>query len=168
MSEEKTNLLFNIGEPVVYPQQGMGVIQDIKERNVNGVTEHYYEIYIEASQMTILIPVSRAAELGMRHVVSKEEALKAINSISSKPEPCPSDWKLRYQRSQALIKKGTIESIAKVVQTLYHRSRIKELPIQEKKLYENVLELLINESSYAMNMDREEISTLIISKLESR
>lgn len=168
MSEENENRQFNIGEPVVYPQQGMGIVRDIKERVVNGNLEHYYDIYIEAAQMTILIPVSKAKELGMRHVVSKEEAQNAINNISSKAEPCPSDWKLRYQRSQALIKKGTIESIAKVVQTLYHRSKIKELPIQEKKLYENVLELLIDESAYAMNMEKEEISTLIISKLESK
>ena len=157
---------FGIGEPVVYPQQGLGIVRSIRQREAHGVVENYYDIYMETSQMTILIPVSRAGELGMRHVVSKKEAQDAINSITGRGEACPADWKLRYQRNQDLIRKGTIGSIAKVVQTLYHRSKIKELPIQERKLYENALELLINESSYAIGKERDEISALILSRLE--
>jgi len=168
MSTQNPKLQFAIGEPVVYPQQGLGIVRSIRERSANGNTENYYDIYMESSQMTILIPVAKATTLGMRPVVSKKEALEAINSITSKAIACPSDWKSRYQRNQELIKKGTIGAIAKVVQTLYHRSKIKELPIQERKLYENALELLINESSYATQMDREEVSTMILTRLEKK
>ena len=157
---------FNIGQPVVYPQQGLGIIQGIRERIKDGESLQYYAIYIEPSDMTLLIPVQKASELGVRPIVSKDEAQKAINSMSGKVEPSPSDWKLRYQKNQDLIKSGTIGAIAKVVQSLYHRSKVKELPIQERKLYENALSLLIDEASYALKKDREEISTLILSRLE--
>lgn len=167
MNAHKTTQ-FIIGDPVVYPQQGLGVIRSVKERVHNDQKVKYYEIYMESQAMTILIPVDRAQELGLRNIVSKKEALDAIANISSKAEPCPSDWKTRYQRNQELINKGTIGAIAKVVQTLYHRSKVKELPIQERKLYENALELLINESSYATGKGREEISTMILSRLEKR
>lgn len=157
---------FSIGQNVVYPQQGMGIIQAIRDRVKDGVTIHYYAIYLQSSDMTLLIPVDKAGELGMRAVVSSQEAQKAIASMSGKPDPLPADWKLRYQRNQDLIRKGTIAAIAKVVQSLYHRSKVKELPIQERKLYENALGLLIDEASCAMRKDRDEISSLILSKLE--
>lgn len=168
MNAQKNIPQFGIGDPVVYPQQGLGVVKAIRERVHNDQVVKYYEIYMESQQMTILIPLNKAQEMGLRNIVSKKEALEAISNISSKAEPCPSDWKARYQRNQDLINKGTIGAIAKVVQTLYHRSKIKELPIQERKLYENALELLINESSYATGKGREEISTMILSRLEKR
>ena len=126
-----------------------------------------YDIFARDNiDMTLLIPVDKAGELGVRAVVSSQEAQKAIASMSGKPDPLPADWKLRYQRNQDLIRKGTIAAIAKVVQSLYHRSKVKELPIQERKLYENALGLLIDEASCAMRKDRDEISSLILSKLE--
>lgn len=157
---------FSIGQAVVYPQQGLGVIKAIRERVKDGVSIQYYAIYLEQSDMTLLIPVDRARELGVRPVVSRDEAKAAIASMSGKAESLPADWKLRYARNQELIKSGTIASIAKVVQSLYHRSKIKELPVQERKLYDNALELLIDEASIALRKDKEEISTLILSQLE--
>ncbi len=151
---------------MVYPQQGLGIIQAIRERIKDGVSILYYAIYLSQSDMTLLIPVDRAKEMGVRSIVSRDEALKAIDGMAGKAESLPADWKLRYQRNQELIRTGTIGAIAKVVQSLYHRSKIKELPVQERKLYENALELLIDESSYALKKDRDEISTMILSQLE--
>ena len=149
MDSKSGKLQFSIGQPVVYPQQGLGIIKDIRERAKDGQTIRYYAIYLEPTDMTLL-----------------DEAQKAINSMSSRMDPVPADWKLRYQKNQDLIRSGTIGAIAKVVQSLYHRSKIKELPVQERKLYDNALCLLIDEASYAMKKDKEEISTLIFSKLE--
>ena len=158
---------FNIGERVVYPEQGMGIVKDIIQKKRNGVLESYYSIYLKNTDMNLLIPVDRAKEIGIRSIVSKDEATNAIMSISNKDSSSILDWKERLHRSQELIHNGTIGSIAKVVQTLYHRSKIKELPIQEKKIYENALNLLIEEASIAMNLDIEQISTLILERLES-
>ncbi|MCR5732924.1 MAG: CarD family transcriptional regulator [Sphaerochaetaceae bacterium] len=159
---------FEIGQPVVYPQQGLGIIRGIKERQrENGVTK-YYEIYLENTEMTLMIPVSSACELGVRPLVTAQEAKKAIESISGKPDLGPADWKLRYQKNVDLMKTGKICNIAKVVQTLYYRSKLKELPIHERKLYDGALTLLIDESSIAMERDKDEISTMILSRLEKK
>ena len=166
MESKSAKSSFSIGQPVVYPQQGLGVIQSIRERVKDGVMTRYYAIYLDSSDMTLLIPVDRATELGVRAVVSSQEAQKAIGSMAGKPDPLPADWKLRYQHNQELVRKGTIGAIAKVVQGLYHRSKIKELPVQERKLYENALGLLIDEASYAMKKDKDEVSSMILARLE--
>ena len=70
---------FQIGEHVVYPLQGVGVIKDIRERVVRDVPVLYYVIYIDMSDMTVSIPVEKVAESGVRAIVSKEDALAAID-----------------------------------------------------------------------------------------
>ena len=157
---------FQIGEHVVYPLQGVGVIKDIRERVVRDVPVLYYVIYIDMSDMTVSIPVEKVSESGVRAIVSKEDALAALESISSKYEPVSIDWKASYQMNVDLIKEGSIFSIAKVVQGLYHRSKIKELPVQERKLYDNALSLLIDECSYALGKDKKDIEKTIFTYLE--
>ncbi len=75
---------FNIGEHVVYPLQGVGVVKDIKERVVRNEPVMYYVIYIDMSDMTVSIPVEKVSESGVRAIVSADDANKALDSISSK------------------------------------------------------------------------------------
>lgn len=166
MASENGEINFIIGQPIVYPQQGVGIIKGIQQRDLKGKMVDYYDIYLQNSDMTILIPIDKAKDIGLRNVVSEKEANDALNSISSKYEPVSSDWKMRYQISQELLKQGSILSIVKVVQALYHRSKIKELPIQERKLFEIALNLLTDEASFATGKTKDEISRLIHSKLE--
>ena len=164
---EGNEVMFTVGQHVVYPQQGMGIIRSIEEKKHGGATEKYYSIYLKNSDMNIMIPVNRAASIGIRSVVTAEEAKAAIDGIQGKVRSSTQDWKQRLHQSQELLNDGAIASIAKVVQTLYHRSKIKELPIQEKRIYEGALSLLIEESSLALNLGEEEISALILERLES-
>lgn len=157
---------FAVGEHVVYPLQGVGVIKRIEERTFRGAVTMYYVIYLDISDMTVMIPVEKSNEMGIRPIVEQKEAQAAIDSISSKYEPMPVDWKARYQMNVDLLKQGSIASIAKVVQALYHRSKIKELPVQERKLYDNALRLLIDETSFSLKKDKKEIEMLVFSKLE--
>lgn len=166
MSTQKEVTMFIVGDPVVYPQQGVGIVRSIQERSIRGKKLMYYNIYMENSEMTILVPLERAKEIGLRPIVGKSEALGAIEKISSKYEPTPVDWKLRFQQNLDLLKQGSIVSIVKVVQSLYHRSKVKELPVQERKLYENALRLLIDETSFALDKDADTVKALILSKLE--
>lgn len=166
MSSSETNQKFTLNEHVVYPLQGVGVIEKIEEKTLRGVTRLYYEIFLDISDMTVMVPVDKVDELGIRPIVPKDEALSAINGISNKLEQVPVDWKARYQMSVDLLKEGSIASIAKVVQILYHRSKIKELPVQERKLYDNALRILIDEGSLALEKSKEELEALIFAKLE--
>lgn len=163
---EKNDTEFSIKQIVVYPSQGVGEVMEIFERELKGEKVPYYRIYIPVSDMDVLIPIAKAKDQGIRSIVSKEQAEKAIDLLGEDFEPLTSDWKLRYQQNMDLLKKGSVEDIAAIVRSLYHRSKIKELPIQERKLYDNAKKLLEDELSYALGKDPTEIEAMLHAKLE--
>lgn len=167
MSATEKQTEFKIGQHIVYPLQGVGIVKTIQERTFNGAATLYYNIYLKSSDMTVMVPVKKASEIGIRAIVSADEALRAIEGINSKGDPAPpSDWKDRYRMNMDMLKEGSISSFAKVVHSLYVRSKVKELPVQERRLYENALILLIDEASFATGKNPEEIKKMIFAKLE--
>ena len=157
---------FRVDQKIVYPSQGVGKIVEIKEKLFKNEPVLYYVIYIAVSDMTIMAPVDKAEELGIRAIVSADEANAALELISQDFEQISSDWKLRYQTNLDLLKKGSISDIATIVRSLYHRSKIKELPILERKLYDSARKLLEDEISYALDISKEEAESRIHSHLE--
>ena len=157
---------FSVDQKVVYPSQGVGVVKKIFEKTFKEELKLYYKIYIEASDMIVMVPVEKSEELGIRQIVSAEEAQEALNLLSDFVEPVTSDWKLRYQMNLDLLKKGTVKDIASIVRCLYNRSKIKELPILERKLYDSAKKLLEDEISYALGKSSKEIEQEIHTKLE--
>jgi CarD family transcriptional regulator len=160
-------LPFKKNQQVVYPLQGVGKILSIEERIFKDKKTPYFIIYLEVSDMTVMVPVDKAVGLGIRAIVSKKEAENALTFIAEEGEAIPTDWKLRYQMNLDLLKRGSVVDIAKVVRTLYHRSKIKELPILERKLFDNALKLLVDEISFAINQKKDEVEQLIFTKLEA-
>ena len=157
---------FKLEQQIVYPSQGVGKVTEIFEKTFKEQTLLYYKIYLEVSDMIVMVPVDRAEELGIRSIVSAEEAQKAIELLGDNFEPITSDWKLRYQMNLDLLKKGSINDIATIVRCLYNRSKIKELPILERKLYDNARKLLEDEISLAMGISTKEAESLIHEKLD--
>ncbi|MCI5607532.1 MAG: CarD family transcriptional regulator [Treponema sp.] len=157
---------FSVDQKVVYPSQGVGKIIEIFEKNFKDTVTTYYKIYIEALDMVVMVPVANAENLGIRQIVSAEEAQAALNLLSEECEPITSDWKMRYQMNLDLLKKGTVKDIATIVRSLYNRSKVKELPILERKLYDSAKKLLIDEISYALGKSEKEIENEIHTKLE--
>lgn len=161
------DLKYKLNQEIVYPLHGVGKITCIEEKLFMEKELLYYVIYIEVSDMTVMVPVDRADELGIRAIVGPGESKKALEIISEKYEPVPSDWKIRYQMNLDHLKSGTVKDIAIVVRTLYHRSKIKELPILERKLFDSALRLLIDEISFSLNKEKKEVEELIFSKMEA-
>ena len=157
---------FEIHQKVVYPSQGVGKITDIVQRKFKDEMLTYYVIFLEVSDMTVMVPVKRVDELGIRAIVSAEEAQHAIDMMGEAVEPVTSDWKLRYQMNLDLLKKGTVSDIATIVRCLYHRSKVKELPILERKLYDSAKKLLEDEISFALDKPVQEVEALLLAKLE--
>jgi CarD family transcriptional regulator len=160
--------IFCIDQKIVYPSQGVGIIQAIEEKEFKSKKILYYMIYLEVSDMTIMVPIEKAEELGIRAIVPQEEAEKALNLIGEDYEPIPSDWKLRYQLNLDLLKKGSVMDIASIVRSLYHRSKVKELPILERKLYDNALKLLEDEIAFSLQKPKDEVETMIFTRLEAK
>lgn len=165
MANPKTE--FTKNQKIVYPSQGVGKITEIFKKEFQGENVYYYKIYLEVSDMIVMVPVSKAKELGIRAIVSADEAKKALNLIGEAFEAPTSDWKLRYQMNLELLKSGTIKDIATIVRCLYHRSKVKELPILERKLYDNAKKLLEDEIAEAMGISEKEVEQMLHAKLES-
>ena len=161
-----TECSFTVKERVVYPGQGVGEIIEISEKKFKEEMLTYYVIYFEESDMTVLVPVIKAGDLGIRTIVSAKEAQAALTFLSEKFDPIPSDWKMRYQMNLDLFKTGSILDNASIVRSLYHRSKIKELPIQERKLYDSAYRIFHDELSYALQKTKSEIEAMIHSYLE--
>lgn len=162
----KTKTEFTVNQKIVYPSQGVGKITEVFKKEFKDQLVYYYKIYLEVSDMYVMVPVEKAEGLGIRSIVSKEEAQNALNMISEEFEPPTSDWKLRYQQNLELLKKGTIEDIASIVRCLYHRSKVKELPILERKLYDNAKKLLEDEIAEALGITSKEVEVMLHAKLE--
>jgi len=167
MAKKSGTFEFKKGQQVVYPLQGVGRIEDIEERPFRGKVVPYYVMYFDVSDMTIRIPVKTAKEQGIRAIVSQSDSEKALEIITSHYEPVPTDWKLRYQMNLDLLRRGDVTDIATVVTKLYHRSKVKELPILERKLYDSALNLLVDEVAYSMGKRKDEVERLIFTKLEA-
>ncbi|MEJ2663924.1 MAG: CarD family transcriptional regulator [Spirochaetia bacterium] len=163
----KVKLKYKVDQKIVYPLQGVGQIMSIEEKKFQGKKLLYYIIYLDVPDMTVMVPVDKTDERGIRPIVDKKEAQKALNVVAEDYQPISADWKMRYQMNLDLLKKGSVLDIAKVVRSLYNRSKIKELPILERKLFDNALKLLIDEIAYSMNKGKEEVEELIFQKMES-
>lgn len=157
---------FSLNEKVVYPSQGVGEIREIFERKSGEESVEYYRIYLEVSDMIVMVPVANAEKLGIRKIVSAEDAQKALDMLGQPVESVTSDWKLRYQMNLDLLKKGSIEDITNIVRCLYHRSKVKELPIQERKLYDTARKLLTDEIAIALGLTTKEVESMLHAKLE--
>ena len=157
---------FKLNEQIVYPLQGVGKITSIDERPFKDKLIWYYTIYLEISDMTVMVPVEKAEQLGIRAIVPQEQAEEALALISQVDDAAPTDWKQRYQMNHDLLKQGSVTDIARVVRTLYHRSKIKELPVMERKLFDSATKLLVDEIALSLGKPKSEVEALIFSKLE--
>lgn len=169
MEAEKSTMetpAFKVNQHVVYPLQGVGVIKDIEERELKGKKTLYYVIYLELSDMTVMIPTDKTDERGIRAIVPAKEAKQALTLIGEAFEPITADWKMRYQMHLDLLRSGSIHDIATVVRALYHRSKVKELPIQERKLFDDALKILIDEITYSLEKKKSEVEEMIFARLE--
>jgi CarD family transcriptional regulator len=142
------------------------MIKQIEARDFKGEKVLYYTIFLEGTDMTVMVPVTKAEELGIRAIVPAEEAERALEYIGEEFEPNPSDWKLRYQQNLDLLKKGTVLDIAAIVRSLYHRSQVKDLPIMERKLYDQALKLFEDEIAHSLKKTKEEVQRLIMQRLD--
>lgn len=158
--------MYEVGAKVVYPVHGVGIINSIEDKTVLGEKRSYYIIKLAISDMTVMIPINKSEQLGLRLVVSDRDVHKALKLIKSEVTAMDEDWKTRYQQNFDKIKSGSILDVAEVVRNLFHRNKIKELSIMEKKLYENAYRLLIDEISSVKNIEKEEVQDIVSEKLE--
>ncbi|MDH4263378.1 MAG: transcriptional regulator [Spirochaetia bacterium] len=153
--------MFKKGDYVVYPMHGVGNIVDITKKTVLKEEQNYYVVELINTRMRVMVPVARAEEIGLRHIIKKNEVAKIIKLLQEEFIEQEEDWKIRYQNNLLKVKSGSILSVSEVCRNLYKRARDKELSIMERKLYESAYSLVINEVALAKNLQVEEAGNMI-------
>jgi CarD family transcriptional regulator len=158
---------FKIGERVIYPNQGLGVIEDIQQEAFNGESFKILHLRILANNTLVLVPSSSAEEIGIRKLIS-ERAVKEIFAYMKNGEVEVSmNWKGRYKEHVNLMKSGTILDMVAVLKSLYYLSLIKPLSFREKKMMEKAKELIVSEISEASSLPSTQIERKIIHTLST-
>lgn len=144
--------MFNIGDKVVYPMHGAGVIESIEEKEISGEKLRYYIIKLPMGEMKAMVPMDKVKEVGLRQVIDEEEILKVFEVLKSESSVMPLNWNHRYRANLEKIKSGSIYEVAEVVRNLAFRDRQKGLSTGEKKMLENARRILLSELVLAKNV----------------
>jgi CarD family transcriptional regulator, regulator of rRNA transcription len=161
---------FEVGDLAVYPAHGVGRIDAIESKVVNGQAHDFYIMKIIENGMVIMIPTRNVASVGLRDVIKKEDIPK-VYDIMRENRDTPMDnqtWNRRYREYMEKIKTGSLQDVAEVFRDLYLLKLNKDLSFGERKLYDTAQGLLIRELSTAKDMDEqvilEEIESLFASE----
>ncbi|MGI6361497.1 MAG: CarD family transcriptional regulator [Bacillota bacterium] len=137
--------MFTVGDKVVYPVHGAGIIESIEQREILGQENDYYVLHIPFGDMTLLVPVDTVEKLGMREVIPSERVDEVFDILKSEPDEFDDNWNRRYRRHMDKIKSGDIVDVAQVVRNLMSRNAIKSLSTGEKKLLDQARQILVSE-----------------------
>jgi CarD family transcriptional regulator len=139
-----------IGDKVIYPNQGLGVVEAIREEAYNGERFTVYNLRIICNNTLVTVPSSTALELGIRRPMSEDSVRKIFQYMGNGDVDVTSDWKGRYKEHLNLMKSGTLFDMVTVLKSLYYLSLQKPLSFREKKMMEKAKELIISEIAVAV------------------
>jgi len=153
--------MFEIGDKVVYPMHGAGIIEGIEVKEILGEKKQYYILNFPMGGMKVMIPTNNVEEIGVREITPRAEIAKVVE-VLKKPTESPSEnWNKRYRANMEKIKSGDIYEVADVVRDLMIRDRDKGLSSAEKKMLHNARQILISELCMSTSSDEEEIASMI-------
>lgn len=155
--------MFNIGDKVVYPMHGAGTIESIEEKEMMGSIEKYYIIKMPVGDMKLMVPTSKAQNIGIREVVSKEDSNGVFKVLEKPKEPYVHDtnWSKRYNANVERIKTGNIYEVAEVVRELSHRHMERGLSIGEKKMLTSAKDILLSEMVLSQEEKHEVLDDMV-------
>ena len=137
--------LYNVGDSVVYPLHGAGVIEAIEDREVSGKIDSYYVMRIPFGDMKVLIPVDGAEKVGVRDIIPEKDADDVMEAFKNAEADSNLNWNKRFRENMTRIKSGDIFEVAGVVKSLMVRERERGLSTGERKMLTNAKQILISE-----------------------
>jgi CarD family transcriptional regulator len=139
--------LFQIGEKVVYPNQGIGTIENISTRSFGAQFERFYLLRLTYTSMTVMVPFSHVEEIGLRRVTRNCDVSRVLAYLSEKQPKIRSDWKDRFKENSEKMRHGSLLDIAEVMKTLLMLQSEKPLSFREKKMLQRSRHMLVTELS---------------------
>lgn len=153
--------LFKVGDNIVYPMYGAGIITDIVERDFLGETRNYYCVSLPYSKMEVSVPVDNSEALGVRNVIDRSRIQEVLDVLSGETEEMSNNWNKRYRENTERLQTGDILVVASVVRNLVRNDRAKPLSTGEKKLLSNAKQILESELIYAGGYTLDEVDEMV-------
>jgi CarD family transcriptional regulator len=165
------DLNFHIGDKVVYPNHGVGIIEQISSRPMGTTVEKFYLLHIKASSLKVMVPCQNAGSVGLRRVVRNGDVQKILELLSISENGSNGDWKDRFKENSDRMRTGSLLEVAGVLKSLIALHQAKPLSFREKKMLERARYLLVSELAMARNCEEtkvEELLTLTLAKCNLR
>jgi len=153
--------MYNIGDKIVYPMHGAGVIESIEEKEILGKRQKYYIMKMPIGEMKVMIPIVSSKDIGIREVIDQKEAENVMNVFKNGSIDMSTNWNKRYRENMDRIKSGDIYEVARVVKTLMTRDKIKGLSTGERKMLNNAKQILISELVLAKSMTQNDVEKML-------
>jgi len=149
-------MTFQVGEKVVYPNHGVGTIENISFRAFGTQQERFYLLRLSPNSMTVMVPFSHVGDVGLRKVTKCSEITRVLNYLAAGHACCAQDWKDRFKANSDKMKGGSLLEIAEVFKALLIIQLGKSLSFREKKMLERARSMLILETSVARSVSEPE------------
>lgn len=153
--------MFSIGDRIVYPMHGAGIIEQIEEKLILGESRRYYILRVPCGDMKIMIPIESSKEIGVRGIISVEQVTEVIGILSAQSSEMSNNWNRRYRENMEKLKTGDIYNVAEVVRNLMRTDKEKKLSTGEKKMLSNAKQILISEIILVKDIDHEAAEKII-------
>ncbi len=157
--------MYEIGDKIVYPMYGAGVIEKLENKTIEGKEENYYVIKMPIGNLTIMLSVNKAEAIGLRGVAKPGEVIAAMKDIAGRPIEMSSNWNQRYKENMEKIKTGNISEVAEVVRNLMLREKEKGLSSAEKKMLTSAKQIILSELILSKDIDRDEAEEILTNEL---
>lgn len=152
---------FKVGDKVVYPNHGVGVIEEVKRRAIGDIESRFYCLRILSTDSTVMVPVDNTTVVGLRKVLTKREVTRVVKALRDGEVTTYDDWKGRYQANSDKMRTGDIKAVAEVLKSLTMLNEVKPLSYRERKMLDRARFLLTSELAEASGKTEEEVETQI-------
>lgn len=158
---------FDVGDKVVYPNHGVGVIEEIKQLDIAGAEQDYYHLRIFANQTVVMVPVGNSKSVGLRKIFRRPDVEKLFKHLKDGEFDVYSNWKGRYKGNAEKMRSGHLFEMADVLKNLTHLSQRKALSYREKRMFEKAKQLIISEVAIVEKRSEQEVQDLLDEALEA-
>ena len=143
-------MTFEVGDKVIYPNHGLGIVDRIEEKTILGTTCGFYHLRIVANDTTVLVPLSNVDGVGLRRAISDEEVERLFGLLGDGKIDNHQNWKGRFKDNSDKMRSGSIYDVADVLKSLTFLAKSKSLSFREKRMLDRAKFLIISEVSEVM------------------
>lgn len=149
--------MYQIGDKVVHPMYGAGVVDSIVQKLVGGVLRDYYILELPNRSMVVMVPTENCEEIGVRPVVDEEQADRVLAAIPEIQVEMTANWNHRYRENMERMKSGDLFEVARVIKGLTIRDQKRGLSTGERKMLHSARQILISEIVLSKSVSYESV-----------